>query len=188
MHALHGQSKAKSHDTEAAPAGRRIRSELGVVAAHLAPDLHLRYAEDDVAVGVRHGAQLDHPAEEADLPGHPGGGVERHRAGLHVPDQLRQLVAEAAGQHRHHELHVAVAPAGDAPGIDAGDAHQDAPVPELGAPGLVREGRPVRVVHAHGEEHGEVELELGPRREAEDPGGDEPSGGVPDAEHREEED
>jgi len=98
------------------------------------------------------------------------------------------LGAEAGGEHRHLQLHGAVAPAGDAPGVDAGDAHPDAAVPELGAPGLVREGRPVGVVHAHGEQHGEVELEVGARREADDPRGDEPRGGVAHAEHREEED
>lgn len=45
-------------------------------------------------------------------------------------------------------------------------------------------------MHVDGEEHGEVELELGARArgEADDPRGDEPRGGVADAEHGEEED
>lgn len=167
----------------------RIRSELGVVVAHLAPDFHLRHAEDDVAVRVGHRFQLEHP-EDGHLPGQPGAGVQRHRAGLHVLDQLRELGAEAAGQHGHLQLHGAVALAGDAAGVDAGDAHQDAAVPELRGPRRVREGRRVGVVHVHGEEHGEVELEPGavPRDEADDPRRDEPRGGVADAEHGEEED
>ena len=159
-----------------------------MVMAHLALDFHLWYAEDDVAVRVGHRRQLEHP-EDGDLPGHPGAGVQRHRAGLHVLDQLRELGAEAAGQHGHHQLHGAVALAGDAAGVDAGDADQDAPVPELRGTRGVREGRRVRVVHVHGELHGEVELQVraGARREADDPRRDEPRGGVADAEHREEE-
>lgn len=93
-----------------------------MVMAHLALDFHLWYAEDDVAVRVRHRAQLEH-AEDRNLPGHPGAGVQRHRAGLHVLDQLRQLGAEAARHHRHHQLHGAVPLAGDAAGVDGGDGH-----------------------------------------------------------------
>jgi hypothetical protein len=68
-----------------------VASELGVVVALLAADPHLRHAENDVAVGVRHRAQPDDP-EHGDLPGEDRSSLRRGatRAGLEVLDQLRR--------------------------------------------------------------------------------------------------
>ncbi|TVU39081.1 hypothetical protein EJB05_12484, partial [Eragrostis curvula] len=166
-----------------------VRSELGVVAAHLAADLHLRDAEHDMAVRVRHRAELEHP-EHGDLPGDRGAGVERHGSGLQVLDKLRQLRPEAVGQHRHHHRHVAVAAAREAAGLHRSFADEDAAVPELRVPGVEGEGRRVRVVHGHGQEHRDVELQRRRqgRGEADEARGDEASGRVADAEHRQEQD
>uniref|UniRef100_A0A8R7V6I4 Uncharacterized protein n=1 Tax=Triticum urartu TaxID=4572 RepID=A0A8R7V6I4_TRIUA len=160
--------------------------ELSVVAAVLASDLHVREADDDVAVRVGHDVELEH-AQDGHPPRDPGVGVQRQRPGLDVPDQLRHVLGEAGGEHRHLQLHDPVPLARDASGVDLGVADVGAPVPEAGGAGGVGEGGRVGVVHGHGEQQREVWLgEAG--READEAGGEQARGGVAHAEHGEEED
>jgi hypothetical protein len=104
-----------------------VASELGVVVALLAADPHLRHAENDVAVGVRHRAQPDDP-EHGDLPGEDRSSLRR-RATRRRPRGPR--------------------PAAPSPPASPTSAPRGAR--------REGEGRPVRVVDGHGEEQSHAE-------------------------------
>jgi len=155
--------------------------------ALLAAHRHLRDAEDEAAVGVGDGVPLE-DAQDGDPPGDPGAGLHGHRPALHIRHQLRQVGRQPVRLHRERQPDLAVALAGDAARVDGRLADVRAAVGEVGvAPGVVGEGGRVRVVHGHGEQQRDVELE-GDGREGEARGdarqarGDEARGGVPDLE------
>uniref|UniRef100_A0A0E0J624 Uncharacterized protein n=1 Tax=Oryza nivara TaxID=4536 RepID=A0A0E0J624_ORYNI len=177
------QIKLESHD----------QSELGAVAALLATHGHLRDAEHEMAIRVRHRVALEH-AQDGHPPGDPSARVQRHRPAHHVGDELREVAGEAVGLQGERHGDVGVPTARDSARVDLGVADVGAPVGEVGvAPRGVGEGGRVGVVHRHGDEERDVELDRHGREgeargEAGEAGGDEVGGGVADAEHREEED
>jgi hypothetical protein len=180
-------------DVYAATNNQPNQLELGAVAALLGAHPHLGDGEDEGAVGVGDGVAPE-DAEDGDLAGDPGAGLELDGAGLDVGDQLGEARGEAVGLEREREADVGVAAAGHAAGLDLR-------VPDLGAavghvrvaPRRVGEGGRVRVVHGHHDEQRHVQLqrhgrERQARRDPGQPRRHQPRRGVPDLQHGQEED
>lgn len=168
------------------------QSQLGLVVALLAPDLHVGDADHDAAQRPRHGAPPDEP-EQLHPPAHLRPRLELHLAGEHVREEAAHPGRRhhPVRPHRHVQPQRRRAAARHRPRGHAGGAHLGAAVQERRRGGAVAELRPVRVAHADDEEEGDVELDGDGRQRGEARGGargvhgQELRGRVPRPEHGE---